>query len=747
MSNPDDKRLNIAFVWHMHQPLYKDPLNGEYVMPWALYHGTKDYYDMAAILDEFPSIHQTFNLVPSLIGQLQDYASGNAIDRYRTVTALPASRLAPADKAFIIHNFFQANWDNMIRPFPRYMELAMKRGHVNSDEDVRAAVRYFDAQDYLDLQTLFNLSWIDPAMRQADPALAALVEKGRGYTEEDKSLVLGKQTEIVGRILPKYKEMQERGIIEVTTTPYYHPIMPLLCDSFSARTAMPEAAMPKERFVHPEDAAAQIRKAVALYKKIFGAAPRGMWPSEGSVSMDVIPLAAAEGITWLATDEEILSNTLKRPIRRDAYGNCQDPFLYRPYSINAGAASVALIFRDHLLSDLIGFDYAKMDPPAAARDMVERLDWIARAIPEPHEHLVSIILDGENAWENYCNDGRDFLAALYGALESHERLRCVTVSEFLGKTALRDSLQWLYPGSWISHNFKIWIGHHEDNAAWDYINEARGRLVEYEAAQKGTGAAEARKAIDDAWEEVYAAEGSDWFWWYGDEHSSLSDEHFDALFRNHIKKIYSLMGQEPPGHLDVPIISEARGTRPAVEPSAYLHPKIDGEVTNYFEWLAAGRFEQKSYGSSMHREMQSGGILSAVLYGFSTDALYMRFDYAKDVKDAEKSWTFSINFIAPKAVKINGEVAIGASRAELLEKDPASGRWTPAPDGADIQIASGTVVELRAGCASLNVQPGAEMRLFINIEAKGRGPERWPLKGCLCVNAPAAGFEEENWSV
>jgi len=741
-----NKRLNIAFLWHMHQPLYKDPLSGEYIMPWVLYHGTKDYYDMASILDGFPDIHQTFNLVPSLIAQLNDYASGRVNDRYRTITAAPASGLSAEEKAFLIRNFFQANWENMIRPFPRYLDLARKRGQINSEEDARAVMRYFVEQDYLDLQVLFNLAWIDPAIRSVDKGLNALVDKGRGYTEDDKTLLMKKQIEIVGKILPRYKEMQERGSIEISTTPFYHPIMPLLCDSHCAKEAMPGMTLPKMRFAHPEDAAAQIKKAVALYRESFGMNPAGMWPSEGSVSTDIIPLVASEGIKWIATDEEILSNTLKRPIRRDALGNCHDPFLYKPYSIASGSLSVSVVFRDHLLSDLIGFDYAKMDPEGAANDLVNRLDWIARSIDSPDEHVVNIILDGENAWENFRNDGWDFLSALYTKLTAHPRLRCTTVGEFLSGAPRTEQLQWIYPGSWISHNFKIWIGHHEDNTAWDYITDARDALVKYEAEQARSSEPEARAGdIKAAWEEIYIAEGSDWFWWYGDEHSSLCDEHFDTLFRNHIKKIYALIGQEPPDQLDIPIISEVRGMHPAVAPTAYIHPMMDGEITNYFEWLAAGRFDQKSFGSSMHRDMPSGGFIPALVYGFSEEALYFRFDYAKDVAEEEREWSFSVNIRAPRMLMISGEVLGRSSKAVLLEKDPASGKWTAS--AMQPEVASDSVVELKIDLAAVGARPGDEVRGFVTIEARNRGPERWPVKGLLIINVPPESFEEENWSV
>ncbi|MBI5643910.1 MAG: alpha-amylase/alpha-mannosidase [Deltaproteobacteria bacterium] len=737
-------RLNIAFLWHMHQPLYKDPITSEYTMPWVLFHATKDYYDMLSILDEFPDVHQTFNLVPCLIDQLNEYASGNVLDLFRKLSQKQASQLTKEDRTFMLQYFFQANWDHMIRPVPRYSELLRKRGLSNTKEEIQAVLRYFVEQDYLDLQVLFNLVWIDPVLREKDPFLTSLYEKGGGYTEHEKKKLLQKQIEIAGTVIPKYKEMMEKGIIEVSTTPYYHPILPLLCDSHSAKEAMPWVTLPSERFAHPEDAERQLRKGVQLYKDTFGTKPHGIWPSEGSVSMDMLPLVAAEGVKWLATDEEILSNSLKRPLRRDSAGNCFDPFLYKPYSIEVNGEALSMVFRDHVLSDLIGFDYSKIDAETAANDFIARLVHIHNMLEEPGKHIVSVILDGENAWEHFRNDGRDFLVSLYSKLSKHSKLSCVTINEFLTKTTYRENLPWLYPGSWISHNFKIWIGHQEDNAAWDYIAEARAALVKYEKSLGPSVREEKAKAIEEAWEEIYAAEGSDWFWWYGEEHSSLSDEHFDHLFRRHIKKIYTLIEMEPPDSLDIPISSGIKGIVPQVLPTALLKPIIDGNISNYFEWLPAGRLEHQYYGSAMHKELQSNGLIEGISFGFSEDALFLRFDYLSEITPYEKEWSFSMHFLHPRAVKLNAAVKGKEIKTTLHEK-LGDGKWAEA--GELLNIAADAVVELGIPLEFLKVAKGDEIRLVININGGERGLERWPVKGFIIFNAPSEDFEQHDWMV
>jgi len=739
-----DKKLNVAFLWHMHQPLYKDPATGEYTLPWVLFHATKDYYDMVAILDEFPQVHQTFNLVPCLIEQINEYASGKAKDKYRRISSVKAAELSSEDKAFMLQYFFQANWDNMIKPIPRYWDLLKKRGISNDRDEAFSVMRWFSEQDFLDLQVLFNLIWIDPLIRQNDKYLTFLYKKGANYTEDEKAKLLDKQTEIAGMVLAKYAELRDKGIIEVSTTPYYHPILPLLCDSDSAKEAMPGATLPKARFLHPEDALTQIRRGVELYQKTFGEKPLGMWPSEGSVSMDMIPLVAGEGVNWIATDEEILSNSLKRPIRRDSLGNCYDPFIYKPYVVESGGKSINIVFRDHVLSDLIGFDYAKMDANHAASDFVGRLNHIHGMLEEPQEHLVSVILDGENAWEHFRNDGRDFLVALYSKLSDNPKLRCVTINEFLSTRKKREKIETLFPGSWISHNFRIWIGHVEDNTAWDFIKDARDALVEYEAAMKETPEYELKKdSIAEAWEEIYTSEGSDWFWWYGEEHSSMSDEDFDSLFRRHIKRVYFLIGMEPPDALDLPISSEIKIYRPPVEPSAFINPVIDGQVTNYFEWLSSGRLERTYFGSAMHKEIQ-GGLVDSISYGFSKDAIFFRFDYLPELGEYKKPWNATISFTQPKHVRVSIEVEGTSAKATLHEKTPDKDKWV---EKAALDIASENVVELSIPFSSLGVARGEEIRLFININGNERGVERWPVKGYLLFSVPTDDFEQQDWIV
>ncbi|MBI4716130.1 MAG: glycoside hydrolase, partial [Nitrospirae bacterium] len=399
-----DRPLHIAFVWHMHQPYYKDVVTGKFILPWVRLHGIKDYYDMAAILEDYPAVHQTFNLVPSLMEQIQDYLRG-VKDEYQEMTLKPAADLTPTERIFVLRNFFALNWDQMVFPHPRYRDLLEKRGHDGSEKAMERAARRFSTQDLLDLQVWFNLSWFDPLFKDGDPLLRELIRKGTDFTEEEKTAVMEKQLEVLGMILPEYRKLAERGQIEVTASPYYHPILPLLCDTQIARVALPGLPLPKQRFRQPDDARTQIQKAVAFHKSVFGVLPAGMWPSEGSVSEEILPMLTEAGIRWIATDEEILARSLDVHFHRGlGEGGAVPEPLYHPYLLERDNRSLAIIFRDHQLSDLIGFVYSKWDPVKAAEDLIGRLHRIRTDLSGHSDPpLVSIILDGENAWEYYRN--------------------------------------------------------------------------------------------------------------------------------------------------------------------------------------------------------------------------------------------------------------------------------------------------------------------------------------------------------
>ncbi len=507
----------------MHQPYYKDLQTGRLCLPWVRLHGIKDYLDMVKILEKYPKIHQTFNLVPSLIEQINSYIEGGQ-DTYQEITLKKAGELTPQDKNFLLERFFSAHTVNMISVLPRYYQLYLKK----------QSKKEFTTQDYLDLQILFNLAWFDPYFKKNIPEIKSLIDKGRNFSEEDKQTVLNKQISVLKEIIPTYKKYQDSGQIEVTISPYYHPITPLLCNTQIAKEADKATHLPRSNFIYPEDAKAQIQEAIKLYNECFGKPPQGMWPSEEAVSEHILPLIIESGIKWIVTDEAILFRSIKKKRAGDN--------LYKPYCLKREEGESAIIFRDRNLSDLIGFTYHTWPVDDAASDFLRHLQNISVA-SKNKDCFIVIAMDGENAWEYYKNDGWDFLSRLYKAISEDTNIKTVTVSEYLEINPKKENIKRLSAGSWIYGNFHKWIGSPHKNRAWDYLAKAREEL-KTAAGNKQLPA----EMLAKAWKQMYICEGSDWFWWYGDDNAD-----FDELYRKHLINFYKFIGKEPPEYLHHPI--------------------------------------------------------------------------------------------------------------------------------------------------------------------------------------------------
>ncbi len=502
----------------MHQPYYKNLLTGEAELPWVRLHGIKDYLDMALILDEFPKIHQTFNVVPSLLEQLDGYVSGGMTDKHLKLSYKKVQDLSLDEKKFIRENFFSADLNRIIGIHPRYYQLFLKK-----HEDYE-----FNDQDYLDLQVWFNLAWFDPRFRQDIPELRFLVKKSRYFSEKDKRVVLDKQFDILHQIIPTYKKLQEEGRIELSLTPYFHPILPLLFSSFAGRDANSHIDLPKNIFSHPEDAIWHVTEALKFYKEKFGIDARGMWPSEQAVSSDVLPMLVNAKLRWIVTDETILWKTCNK-VKRDGR------VLYRPYNVEIKGSSLAVIFRDKYLSDLIGFEYQNWRTKDAVDNFMYHLLKIKEYFGD-EDCLLTIALDGENCWEYYRNDGRDFLRLLYGNLSETSYVKTVTVSEYLENKRIQHHLPEISTGSWIFGDLNKWMGNAAKNKAWELLTEARNSLTPEDLKN------------ELLMKQIYALEGSDWFWWFGDKQAD-----FDWLFRLHLKNFYKISGKNSKVNLDQPI--------------------------------------------------------------------------------------------------------------------------------------------------------------------------------------------------
>ncbi len=709
----------LMLLWHMHQPFYKDLAEDVYTMPWVRLHALKDYYGMVAILREFPSVHVTFNLVPSLVAQLEDYIRDTAHEEPYEIAFKPVTDLTLEEREKLLAFAFQLNRENLLNRYPRFRELFDKAQAIRGEE---GAARLFSAQELLDLQVLSELAWFDEVYLANDPGIRGLVKKARGYSEDDKSTLRKKGIEIFKVTLEEYREAAQRGQVEISTSPFYHPILPLLCDTDVASESHPGVRLPHRPFRHPEDARAQLRAAVELYERVFGSRPRGLWPSEGSVSDEVLRLAMAEGFQWAATDEGVLGRSLQMGFYRHPDGTVSGgQELYRPHRFVAGERAISLFFRDHQLSDLIGFVYSRMEAQAAAADLHHRIRTAGRSAGDKPA-VVSVILDGENAWEFFPRNGREFLKSFYGRVASDPELRAVTASEAL-EVAAPGTLTHIVPGSWINANFDVWIGAEEDNRAWDLLTDARDFFAKKSGDPK-LDAADVQKAQDELW----IAEGSDWCWWYGPEHSSAHDEEFDLLFRKHLSNIYHLLGGSPPDELAVPI-KRPRARAVVTPPMGPIGPQVDGQVTNYFEWLGAGVYCPDYRSGSMHGGAQG---VEALYYGHDERALYLRLDLS--VAFLEKYPRFEIR------VKLDGEsraslhATIGGRRLGLVQFWKQGEQiLVPLGTGEQLHAAFDRIFELRLDYALLGLVSGEKTHLQVSLWAEELPLQVIPPEGWLTM--------------
>ncbi|HLH17514.1 MAG TPA: glycoside hydrolase family 57 protein [Bryobacteraceae bacterium] len=685
-------RIYLCFLWHMHQPYYKDLISGEYKLPWTRMHALKDYYGMVRILEEFPDVRQTFNLVPSMMAQLEEYAAGTAADPFLQMALKPAESLTDADREFLLRHSFYADPQRMIYRYPRYGEL-YDAWQAQKSSGSRSL---FGNQEFRDLQMWSQLAWFDEEVQAGDPEVAEWIRRGRQFSLADQRRMGEKQREIIGLVLPEYRKLAMAGQIEISTTPYYHPILPLLCDSNIAAVSHPGVPLPP-RFRYPQDARRQLSMAREYITRIFGKAPVGLWPSEGSVSDEAFTIAVELGFEWAATDSGVLDRTLGRGSGVDG--------LYRPYRWRQESRRLGIIFRDHYLSDLIGFVYMKMDAHAAAHDFLHRIrENCSGILKAGRDALVPIILDGENAWEYYDRNGREFLRELYRGISADPAMKAVTVSEAF-RVLNAEPLDHIFPGSWINANFDVWIGAEEDNQAWTQLLRARQT---FDAA---TTVAEEQRRL--AMEELLIAEGSDWCWWYGPEHHSANRVEFDQLYRSHLANVYRFLGLAPPEELSRPILRMAV-PEVTVEPLGAIRPVIDGEVTSYFEWIGAGSYRVDERSGSMHGRKV---VVKEVFYGSDGKHLFLRLDFhpgfEQDLAGAEARFV-----VQPSEGGPESNVVI-----------PLAAKGTPPGDG--VQCAFGRILEAQIPLATVKIPEGAGLRFQFSIWQGGLPLEAIPQQGWL----------------
>ena len=546
------KSLDLVFLWHMHQPDYRDYATGDFVLPWVYLHAIKDYTDMAYHLERHPGVHVVLNFVPVLLDQLEDYteqfATGKIRDPLlRLLVHADSCELSEGDRQLTLDACFRSSHTKMIAPYPVYTRLWDLFQLLRAEGD--AALTYLSGQYMADLLVWYHLAWCGESVRRENELVASLMTKAEGFNFADRKQLFDLIGELTSGIIPRYRKLAESGKIEISATPHYHPLAPLLIDFNSTKEAMPDAPLPKA--LHYPKGRLRVSRHIQLakqsHKARFGAEPVGMWPAEGAISVETLEIFAEQGCAWAASGEGVLTNSIHSSNQQVTD---RSEYLYRPYRLEKGADGLQCFFRDDHLSDLIGFEYSRWHGKDAANHFIEQLLDISEKSEETP--VVSVILDGENAWEYYPYNGFYFLDELYAQLEVRAEIRTTTYADFIKSTrpdiARTGSLATISAGSWVYGSFSTWIGSEDKNRAWDLLCAAKqsydmvlssGRLSQSE-----------RDAAD---KQLCSCESSDWFWWFGDYNPANSVASFDRLYRHNLTELYRLLKLSAPLSLADPV--------------------------------------------------------------------------------------------------------------------------------------------------------------------------------------------------
>lgn len=557
MSESHDSRLPVVLCWHMHQPYYADPLTGESQLPWVYLHATKDYVDMVAHLEAHPEARAVVNFAPILLEQIDDYIvqlggwleNGTPLRDALLDTLARAQWPESADgRVQLIRVLLRANRDRMIarnKPFQRIADLAEKILAEPKD------ALYLDRQYLIDLSVWYHLTWLGETVRREDERVRSLINRGSNFQRDDQRLLLELIYDLIRELLPRYRHLADAGRIELSVTPYAHPIIPLMLDMETTHEAMPEAPLPGDPHYPGGELRARwhIERGLQVFEDHFGYRPVGCWPAEGGVSSAMIRLLSEAGFRWCATGENVLRHSLEclhRPT-----GNHEKPWLHQPYRLCG--TGVAGFFRDDGLSDLVGFTYADWHSDDAVANLVHHLENIAAASENLADRVVSIILDGENAWEYYPENGYHFLDTLYRELSQHPRLRLTTFQEQLQRITPAHELPDLVAGSWVYGTFSTWIGDPDKNRGWEMLIDAKRAFDEAVAQGRLSG-----DPLQEAERQLAICEGSDWFWWFGDYNPGDSVADFERLYRHQLTALYRMLNVPAPDYLDR-VFTQGRG--------------------------------------------------------------------------------------------------------------------------------------------------------------------------------------------
>ena len=618
------KKINIAFIWHFHQPNYQQKPDSDFLLPWVRLHASKDYLDMLKKIDGFKNLKLNFNFSPILLDSLNEYSKG-AKDLHLRLLVKDENKLSEEDKIYILNNYFDLNYKNMVLKNPYYTELYNRRSNA-----LKLDVNMFSLSEYSDIMAIYTLLWIDETFRGEYVELNELFLKEKNYTLEDRKKIYVFQLDIIERILKEYKKYQDEGKIEISTSPCYHTILPLL-DNLNNKEVKNKENLPVD-FDGKKDAKEQIIRAIEKYEQYFERKPKGMWLSEQCVSKETIQMLEDNGFLWTVLDEGILSKTTGKEFIRDFEGNLENPFdLNINYKIRSNE-SVNILFADSFFANLLNFGYGSYDSKLAANDLYEKIKTIQSKLQNSPKdnHIITIAMDGENCWETYQNDGNDFLNTLYGLIDEDETLNTVLVSDFFEDEADKSEiLNNLKSGSWINRNFDLWVGEPTKNVAWLYLSGVKKDFENYKNQKLQNidylkNKDEILNKIKKAYREILICEGSDWYWWYGEPNESKSDYIFDFLFRSHLMNVYEFLGIQVPEYLTLPL--SVVTTKPLRNPISYISPSLVCDKEDKLnEWQNAGYiFIPDGPTSNISR------LVKNIHFGYDDEYLYFRFELNKN---------------------------------------------------------------------------------------------------------------------
>ncbi|MBL6974687.1 MAG: hypothetical protein ISR64_03055 [Deltaproteobacteria bacterium] len=725
-------KINLAFLWHMHQPPYEDPRTGIFILPWTWLHATKDYLDMGDLVRRHPGIHVNFNFTPCLLQQLEQYAEGTVRDQTLDVMCRNPADLTEQDREFLVRTCLMACPPAFVERFPRYRQL-LDFFRASGKPDRAAAS--FGSDDLVDLTTLFLMSWCGPVL-SLDPTVRELAGRGSGYQAADRDALVSVGREFIKGIVPLYRDLADSGRVELSTSPFYHPLSPLLWSSSAALEADPSVTLPGVRFEVPDELERQIRHGLDYFERVVGIRPAGMWPPEGAVSEQVVHAMGERGMTWLASDGEIL--------RRSLGGRVSRSESFHPHRFDG----VSLFFRNQVLSDHIGFVYSRWPMAQSVDHFMKTLEGLA-ADADSDDALVSVILDGENAWEFYPDGGYPFLDALYQAVEESDFVESVTFSDYLDRFGPGEELDQLATGSWIDGNLNTWIGDPVKNRAWEYLTSA------YQAARDVPGAlclSDEGSGVDHALKCcLMRAEASDWFWWFGKGHDSVHEREFDYLFRQNLSMIYKELHLTTPDHLSRPV-DLGQGPVPVAPPTAYISPVINGRNDGFYKWVGAGTCEF-SHGS-IHRQKP---LVSSVSFGFDQGHVYFRVAGFEPMGDSlsNDGW-LKIHFARPSEcvvwVRFDGDHAVlQTTKAPIPGARAAVDEVVEICLPVDFLLPSANETQIHRLHRDSTVDLGETGSIAIEFcVVLGEGDlelERFPWDSVIAMEFDPVAFEVDNWFV